>query len=302
VSIPSTALQTDAPPTAAPQATGSPAETVVTRRPGPAEVDPVRFLKRRRRTDNLLRFGVPVLLIIAWQLFSMAEVLDPRFFPAPTEIARALVDALKSGVLQDAVWVSVRRMLIGYALGSAVGILVGFALGVVRPLRIAFEPILSALYTVPKLAILPLLLLIFGLGDTPKILLIAMSVFFIVSISTTAAVWGLSESYREPARSFGATPLKAFGHVLLPAVLPEIFVALRIAAGTAVLVLVGIEFVQGGEGIGWLIWNSWQLFLADRMYVGIVTVAVIGVIFQTLVKWIGRLLTPWASTKDSKEL
>ena len=299
MSIPSTALQTGASPVAgSTPATG----TVVTRRPGPAEADPVRFLKRRRRTDNLLRFGVPLLLLVLWQLFSMAEVLDRRFFPAPTEIARALVDAVKSGVLQDAVWVSVRRMLIGYVIGSAVGILAGFALGVVRPLRIAFEPVLSALYTVPKLAILPLLLLIFGLGDTPKILLIAMSVFFIVCISTTASVWGLSEAYREPARSFGAPPLKTFGHVLLPAVLPEIFVSLRIAAGTAVLVLIGIEFVQGGEGMGWLIWNSWQLFLADRMYVGIVTVAVIGVIFQTLVKWIGRMLTPWASSKDSKEL
>ena len=275
---------------------------VVSRLPSKVEADPVGFRRRRRRMDNVLRFGAPILIIVSWQLSAEAELLDRRFFPAPTEIYRAFLDAVDSGVLQEAIKVSMTRMLIGFAFGSAIGILVGFALGVVRPLRVAFEPVISALYTVPKLAILPLLLLIFGLGDMPKIILIAMSVFFILAISTIAAVMNVSDTYREPARSFGASPLKTFTHVLLPAVLPDIFVALRLAAGTAVLVLVGIEFVQGGEGIGWMIWNSWQLFLADRMYVGIVSVALLGVIFQTLVKVIGRILTPWASAKGSKEL
>lgn len=300
----STTITTD--PPEQPPLGGLPAEhgenglsSVVTRLPGPAETDPVAFLKRRRRIDNLLRFGVPALLILAWQLSAMVELIDERFFPAPTDIARACVDAIETGVLQEALWISVRRLLLGFALGSVVGILVGFALGVVRPLRVALDPVISALYTVPKLALLPLLLLIFGLGDMPKVLLVAMSIFFIIVISTVASIVAISESYREPARSFGASPLKTFGHVLLPAVLPEIFVSLRIAAGMAVLVLLGIEFVQGGEGLGYLIWNSWQLFLSDRMYVGIVTVALLGVVFQTIIKWIGQLVTPWARSKGA---
>lgn len=275
---------------------------VVSRVPSKAELDPIGSRRRRRRIDNVLRFGTPVLIVGLWQLSAMAELLDRRFFPAPTEIAEAFVKAIDSGVLQEALKVSVTRLLVGYFFGAVVGILVGFALGVVRPLRVALEPVISALYTVPKLAILPLLLLIFGLGSLPKILLVALSVFFITCISTISAVTGVSDSYREPARSFGASPLKAFTHVMLPAVLPDIFVSLRLAAGTGVLVMIGIEFVQGGEGIGWMIWNSWQLFLADRMYVGIVAVALLGVLFQSLVQLIGRLLTPWVNAKGSREL
>lgn len=252
--------------------------------------------------DNLLRFGTPVLIVLLWQLSATVEVLDRRFFPAPTQIARAFTKAVDSGVLQAALSVSIRRLLIGYLMGLTAGILLGFLLGVVRFLRVALEPVISAVYTVPKLAILPLFLLIFGLGDMPKILVVALSVFFITCISTISAVTNIPDSYREPARSFGASPFKTFTHVMLPAVLPDIFVALRLAAGTAVLVMIGIEFVQGGAGIGWMIWNSWQLFLADRMYVGIVSVALLGVIFQTLVKFIGRRLTPWTNVKGGREL
>jgi ABC-type nitrate/sulfonate/bicarbonate transport system permease component len=181
------------------------------------------------------------------------------------------------------------------------GGVVGFLLGSSRLARAAFEPTLNALYTVPKLALLPLLLLIFGIGEEPKIILIAMTVFFFMWISTMEAVATLSEGYGEAARSFRAGWWTRFRHVTFPAVLPQIFVAMRVSAGVAVLVLVGAEFVQGGNGIGYLIWNSWSLFLADRMYVGITVVALMGVVFSAVIAAVGRAVMPWNSQSRARK-
>ncbi|MCG2621313.1 ABC transporter permease [Arthrobacter sp. I2-34] len=270
----------------------------IERKPGPVERNPRAFMRRRRIIDNLLRIGAPILLIVAWQLVVSTGLLDRRFWPAPTDVLLSFQENVATGRLAEALVSSMTRILLGYLIGSVAGILGGIALGVFRPLRIALEPIISAVYTVPKLAILPLLLLLFGLGDVPKIILIALGVFFVTIISTIAAVTSIPEGYLEPARSFGANRVQTFRHIIVPAIMPDIFVALRLAAGQAVLLMIGIEFVQGDEGLGYMIWNSWQLFLADRMYVGIVSVALVGVVFQTTVKWIGQRLTPWEKPRN----
>ncbi|GAA0843922.1 ABC transporter permease [Streptosporangium amethystogenes subsp. fukuiense] len=275
------------------RAGGEGGDTVL-RRPDLAERDPVRFQRRRVLVDNLLRFGTPVLILAVWQAISSSGLVDQRFWPPPSEIVVSFVELLSSGLVIEAASSTLQVLMLGYLGGSLAGILLGVLLGSIRKLRTAIEPIISALYTVPKLAVLPLLLMVFGLGMTPKVLLVAFGVFFIVVISTMSAVAGIPEGYLEPARSFGASRLQTFRHVTLPAMVPEVFTSLRIAIGTAVLLVIGIEFVQGRDGLGFLIWNSWQVFLADRMYAGIVTVSLIGVALQSAVTWIGRRVAPWA--------
>lgn len=267
---------------------------LVIRKPDLAERDPARFHRRRVLIDNVLRFGTPVALLLVWQVISSTGMVDQRFWPPPSEIVLSFVELVSSGLVLKAATSTLRVLMLGYLAGALVGIVLGVLLGSFKKLRVALEPIISALYTVPKLAVLPLLLMIFGLGETPKVLLVAFGVFFIVVISTMSAVAGLAEGYLEPARSFGANRLQTFRHVTLPAMMPEVFTSLRISIGTAVLLVIGIEFVQGREGLGFLIWNSWQVFLADRMYAGIVTVSIIGVALQSAVTWIGRRVSPWA--------
>lgn len=265
----------------------------VTFRPRFSTDDRDRRIRRSRAVDNALRFGVPIGLLLLWQLGAVLEAFDRRFFPAPADVVESLGTAIANGILVEATLVSSYRLFVGFVAGALVGLLMGFVLGRVRRLNVALDPIISALYTVPKLAMLPILLLIFGLSDLPILILIAASVFFIVVISTTASVITVAKSYLEPAQCFGATRLQTLRHVILPASLPAVFVSLRLAAGNAVLVLIGIEFVQGDEGLGYLIWNSWQLFDVGRMYVGVVLVAIFGVLFQTLITGLGRLATPW---------
>lgn len=268
--------------------------SVVTRTPGPAELDPKAFRRRRRWLEVSLAISIPILLLVIWEVTSRAGWMDRRFFPPPSDIWSAARTLIENGDLLDATLLSYRRVAIGFVVGCGLGVIGGIGLGTSRVVRAALEPLMYALWTVPKLALLPLLLLIFGLGELPIIVLIAVNCFFLVLIPTLAAIVGVDFAYREAAASFEATRTEMLRHVLLPAAIPQIFVALRLAAGASILVLVAAEFVQGGAGLGHLIWNSWMLFLADRMYVGIVVVAVSGALFTMLIATIGRRIAPWA--------
>jgi NitT/TauT family transport system permease protein/sulfonate transport system permease protein len=271
---------------------------VLWRRPTPAEADPAGHRRRRRRVELALAWLTPLVFIGVWQLASSQAWLDPKFFPAPSKVWTTGVDLARSGVLWQNLSISLRRVLLGFALGVATGAGVGMAMGLSRTLRAAFDPILTAFYMVPKLALLPLLLLIFGIGELPLVLEIAVTVFFFMWLSCMAAFTSVPDSYREAAQAFRSSRWHTFRHVLVPAVLPDVFVALRLSIGVAVLVMVGIEFVQASSGIGWLIWQSWNLFLASQMYVGIVVVAVTGVILTMAIRLLGYVLIPWARQTD----
>lgn len=270
---------------------GTGARCLVT--PTKRELDPVGHARRTRRQAVLLAIATPVVLVALWQLAAGLNWLDTRFFPAPTRIATTGWTMIKDGTLATDVWTTLRALLIGFALGLVAGLATGVALGLSWVVRAALEPLLSALYTVPKLALLPLLLLIFGLGQTPKILLVAIGIFFIVWITVVEAILDIPEGYREAAESFGVNGWMRFTSVTFPAILPQIFVASRLAIGNAVLIVVGIEFVNGETGIGYRIWHSWSLFAADQMYVGIVTVALLGFLLSTVVQTIARHVIRW---------
>ncbi len=272
----------------------------IRREAGAAELNPSAHRRRGLVVDNILRWGTPVVLLVAWQLFAMAKILDPQFWPTPLAVAESMVETVRSGYLTSNLGTSLMRFFYGWGIGSVCGIALGVMLGTVRPLRMAIEPLISAIFTVPKLALFPLLLLLFGLGETPKILLIALTVFVVVTISTTTAIIAIPETMKEPLQSFDASRWQMLRHLTVPMVLPDIFNALRITTGMGVLVLVAIEMVQGASGLGYVIWSSWQVYDVERMYVGIVTMSLVGVVLQYLVIWCGQMIMPWrASGKRS---
>ena len=276
-----------APPDAAPAG-------VLELTPGPEEVDPAGTARRRAIVEVGLAIAVPVALFLWWQLASSWHYLDPRTHPAPSTIFSTARDLIADGDLWSDTFVTMRRVVLGWTIGGAGGIALGLLMGANRLLRKALEPTLDALYVVPKLALLPVLLTIFGLGEGPKVALVAITVFFFVWISTMTAVMSVAEGYRETGQAFGATRRQMFRHVLVPAALPQVLVGLRVAAGVAVLVIVAAEYIVGTDGLGYLIFNAHALGLNAEMYVGIVVVAVFGVAFAELIRQIGRRLVPWA--------
>ncbi|MFH8561008.1 ABC transporter permease [Streptomyces sp. NPDC017988] len=269
-------------------------EGVLVRRPGPHELRPVRTHRRRRALELALAAGVPLALVLLWQLAAVSGWIDDRVYPAPQTIIEDGWRRAADGDLWPDVWATLKRVLAGYAVGTVAGYALGLLMGSLSLVRAALEPTLDALYVVPKLALLPVFLNMFGLGEGPQIALVAATVFFFVWISTMAAVLAVPSGHRDAGRVFGASPWQMFRHVLLPASLPAVLVGARIAAGVAVLVIVASEQIAAADGLGHLIFDSRALFQNDVMFVGIVCVAVLGVVFSELVRVVGRLLTPWA--------
>ncbi|REK89835.1 ABC transporter permease [Streptomyces inhibens] len=270
------------------------ADRLLVRRPGPQELRPERTHRRRRTLEISLAVAVPLLLVLLWQLAADRSWIDDRIYPAPSTILADGWDRALAGDLWPDVWATLQRVLAGYAIGTVTGYLLGLLMGSLHLVRAALEPLLDALYVVPKLALLPVFLNMFGLGEGPQVALVAATVFFFVWISTMAAVLSIPSGHRDAGQVFGASPWQMFRHVLLPASLPAVLVGARIAAGVAVLVIVASEQIAATDGLGHLIFDSRALFQNDVMFVGIVCVAVLGVLFSELVRLAGRYLTPWA--------
>lgn len=292
--------------TAAPRSSKSPAgENRVWRIvPTKAEIDPVRHARRLQARKVWLGIVTPVVLLVLWELAYQLGWIDARFFPGPSKIVMSAADMIASGQWFNDLGVTLRTIGTAALIGFIGGVIVGVVMGALKTVRYLFEPILSAFYTIPKIALLPLLLLLFGIGATPGYILVGLAIFFIAWISTLEAVITIPNGYREAAEAFGVKGWREFAHVTLPAILPAVFVALRISVGQAVLIVVMVEYLIGGPqtgGIGYRIWHAWSLFDADSMYVGIVSVALMGYLLQLLVKFVGARLVPWAGQMSGGE-
>jgi len=269
--------------------------------PGRAEIDPAGHARSTRWQRRFLGFLTPIVLIALWEIAYRAGWIDARFFPGPSRIVQAAGDMIASGQWASDLGVTLRTILIGGGGGFLAGALAGTLLASFRRLRWALEPTLGAFYTIPKLALLPLMLLIFGLGQLPSLLLVGLGIFFISWLTVLEAVLEIPGGYLEAAESFGVGGLRLVRHVVLPAIMPALFVGLRISIGQAVLIVITVEYLIGTKGIGFRIWHSWSLFAADQMYVGIVTVALLGFLLQAIVRFVGAKVAPWSSGNAARD-
>lgn len=243
--------------------------------------------------ERALTILSPLAVLVVWQIASDAGLIDQRYVPSPVAIAEAGWALAASGELGKHIWASLRRLAFGFVLGAVPGILIGIVMGLNRWVRAVLDPIIAALYPIPKVAILPLLMLVFGLGDASKAAVVAMSVLFLTIINTTVGVVQLERIYFDVARNYGTPWHKLFTRVILPGALPTIFAGLRISLGVSLVVLVSAEFVAANSGIGYLIWSSWQTLVVENMFVGIIVVTILGVLSTFLLHECERLLVPW---------
>ncbi|MCC3291762.1 ABC transporter permease [Arthrobacter sp. zg-Y1110] len=260
-----------------------------------------RQVVRLRYRDILLSTLTPVLLLALWEVAARNGALDARLFTPPSLIAEQAWKMTLSGELWQHTSATMGRLLLGFVLGAVTGILAGLLMGVWRPVRAALGPTFTALYALPKIAIVPLLLLIFGLTETPKVLSVAISVFFVMQINTLAGIVQIDSRVLEAARAYKASGLKLFRYVLLPGATPAIMTGLRVAAGMSVIVITAVEFVASNNGLGYLIWNSWQLFQPSKMYVGLIVVSLVGAAVTALIILLERAALPWKYSSGSKK-
>ncbi len=246
-------------------------------------------------TERALSILSPLVLLAIWEGAALTKQIDTRFFPAPSDIFRSAWTMLQTGELLTHTSVTVGRIVIGFAIGAIPGVAIGLAMGLFRPVRAIVQPIVDGTFPIPKIAILPLFLLIFGLGEESKYAIIAVAVIYLVLINTQAGVRNIERIYLDVGKNYHASRRMMFTDVALPGALPLIFAGLRLGLGVALLVIVAAEFVGARSGVGYLIWSSWQVFQVEKMYVGLLTTAVLGFGSAVLLAWLERVLIPWKS-------
>jgi NitT/TauT family transport system permease protein len=243
--------------------------------------------------ERLISLVSPLILLLIWEVLVRAKVLDLRFFPAPSQVLKALYELLTTGVLLEDVRVSLVRIAAGFTIGALAGLVVGLLMGVSRLIRAAGKPLFGVLYPIPKIAILPLVMLVFGIGETSKYVIVAIGVFFLVLLNTMAGVMNIDRIYLDVGRNYGARRLDVLRRIALPGALPFIFTGIRLGWGTGLLLIVAAEFISSKSGLGYLIWNAWQTFSVDEMYAGLLTISALGLLSFAILDVLERWLIPW---------
>lgn len=242
---------------------------------------------------NTLSVLSPLSLLVVWELMARAGWIDTRVLSSPVLILKSLMPLVTSGELLHNTLVSVQRVVLGFLAGGIPGILIGLSMGLFPLVRSAIEPMIQATYPIPKLAIMPLILLVFGLGEMSKIFTIAIGVFYLVVINTMAGVLHIEKIYLDVARNFGASRRDFYLTVAFPGALPMIFTGLKLGMGMALILVVAAEMSAAKAGVGWMIWRAYDMFAIEQMFVALMVLSVLGYLFSILLNVVEHRVIPW---------
>ncbi|MGA2154410.1 MAG: ABC transporter permease [Bryobacteraceae bacterium] len=242
------------------------------------------------------RFWLLALLLACWQVLAARRILDPLFFPPPSKVGETLWAMLATGELGREAGATLARAGAGLLVGVVGGGLVSILLSVSPWLRAAVQPLVSALYSTPRLTMLPMVMLVFGVNEASRVALVALSVGLVMVIQVSDAVRGVSRDYVDLAANYGASRAVIVRKVYLPACLPQIFTALRLSIGRALVMTISIEMLSSNDGIGSMIWMSWQTFATEKLYASVIVSALLGLLSGPVFHLIERRLVPW--TRD----
>ena len=248
---------------------------------------------------HIMELVVPVIGAIAlWEIISRSGLVSTVFFPPPSRILLKIVQLFQSGRMQEHLWVSMQRVGLGFLIGAVPGTILGLLMGWIRFVRRVFDPIISIIYPIPRIAILPLFLIVLGLGSPPIIAVTALICFFPAAVTTFGGVKGMDPNLPLMALNMGASRLQLMAKIAFPAALPGIFAGLRLALGVALTGEVAAEFVAASTGLGAEIWHYWQIYRIEEMYSFIVVVAATGIILAYGLLEIQRWALSWAEEID----
>lgn len=241
---------------------------------------------------------VTVALLALWEAWARGSADSAILFPAPSVIAAVLARQARSGEVFRAAGATLGRVTAGFVLGGVPALLLGLAMGFSHRVRAAVDPLVAAAHAVPKIAILPILMLLLGVGEAPRVAVVAAAAFFPLVIATMAGVRQISPIHFEVAHGYGASAPRVFRRVLLPGSLPQVLSGVRLALNASLLITISLEIVAARSGLGAAIWMAWQTMRVEELYAALAVTSLLGVGFNAALELLGRRLVPWHSTPE----
>lgn len=254
-----------------------------------------------RAAKRLLPWSLPIVLIIVWQLAAQSGWLSSRVLPAPLDVIKAFWTLTASGELFRHVAVSARRALTGFAIGGGLGLLLGLATGSWRRAELLLDTTVQMIRNIPPLALIPLVILWFGIDETAKLFLVALGVFFPVYINTFHGIRSVDAGLIEMGRSYGLRGWSLYRDIILPGALPSILVGVRFSLGFMWVILIVAETISAQEGIGYMTMNAREFLMTDVVLVGILLYALLGKLADQLARGLESRWLSWHPNYPSRQ-
>jgi sulfonate transport system permease protein len=243
--------------------------------------------------QQLIPWLIPVGSIIVWQILSQIGLISTRVLPAPTQIVEAAFRLALSGELLRNVGISLYRALVGFLIGGSIGLSLGLLNGLSRSAERLLDSSLQMIRNIPHLAMIPLVILWFGIGDPARIFLVTLGVFFPIYINTFAGIRAIDPNLLEMGKVYGLNRKQLFGQIVLPGALPSMLVGLRYALGLMWLTLIVAETIAANSGIGYMAMNAREFMQTDVVVMSILLYALLGKLADSIVRALEQWWLPW---------
>jgi len=252
---------------------------------------------RPSRWLYLLSAALVLTWLSVWEIRAAESGVRVLFFPPPSSWFRALQALWVSGTLPTDLVATARRFSVGMTMGVLGGWLAGIALGTAPRLRTVLDPIVAVFHPLPKIALYPLLLLLLGFGEAPKVAIVAVATFFPLFVNTLQGVREVDRTLVEVVRAFGGRRLMVLKRVVLPGSVPFVLAGLRLALNTGLTVTIAVELITAGDGLGSRVWFAWQSLRVDQLFAVLCVVGVFGLVANSSLEALSRILTPWRGAR-----
>ncbi len=246
-----------------------------------------------KATSGLAAWILPLLLVAIWEAASRAGAIPERLLPAPSQVASAFWENVENGSLLVNVEISTQRALEGLAIGGAIGFLLGVLNGVWRPAELLLDSSLQMLRNVPHLAMIPLVIIWFGIDEAAKVFLVATGVMFPIYLNTYHGIRSVDKGLIEMAKVYGLSRLALFWRVIMPGALSSVMVGFRYALGIMWLTLIVAETISASSGIGYMTMNAREFLQTDVVLLGIIIYALLGKVADVITRAMERRLLAW---------
>ncbi|HBN74049.1 MAG TPA: ABC transporter permease [Sutterella sp.] len=245
---------------------------------------------------------VPVVLMLAWIAASAWGLVNPLLLPSPADVLRAACRMLKDGSLFVHVSVSFARVIVGYTISATLALFMSWMCARHALLEEVVHYPMEFIRIVPPLSLVPLLILWLGIGEAPKLAIVMLASFFSVYLTSFSAFRHVDPKYLELARILKLTPQETFRHVIVPQTLPSVITCMRLGFGFAWRALIGAELIAAASGLGWLIQDAAELGRTDEMLVGIFSIALLGILADTVFVALASKISPWGGELQAKAM
>src|SRR3954452_9019487 len=258
---------------------------------GPTQTSPHR--RRRPSLSWLRRWPSPLLLILLWQLGSAAGIIPERKIASPAQILDTGKQLVLDGTLGSETLVAVQRVAVGFAIGAVIGVTLAVVAALSRLGEDAVDPLMQMLRTLPHFGLFPLLIVWLGIGEMPKIALIALGVVFPLYLNTFAGIRSIDRKFLEAAKTLHLNRRQRLRHVVIPGAVPQALVGLRQSLGVAWLSLIVAETVSESSGLGYMINHARQFLQTDVIVVGLAVSSILGLLSASVVRFLERRALSW---------